>query len=585
MAEFKLGRLKFVWQGNWAAGTPYVKDDVVKYGARMYVCVTGHSSNANAGQGFYTDNALNRWEMMVDGANFRGAWSATTPYNVNDIITYGGIVYLCNTNHVSHSTLLESDQSKWTVHTKGFDWKGVYAHPATYKVNDLVRWGSGVYSCIVAHSTITAVLDDSKFALFVSGLEFEENWSSATTYQAGDVSKYGGNVYIANRTTVGDNPGDAQPNDAWDLFVEGLTPKGLYNNTTVYGPNDLVHYGANLYLCTVNTTGNVPTNTSFWSLWTTAFLNRGAWVAETTYYYNDIVEYGGNLYVCTQTCPGHIPTVSSHWALFVAGITNRQSWSTSTLYYENNLVQNGGTTFICSTEHTSAIFSNDLALARWQVFAAGLQQEGAWAATTLYHIDDIVQYGSSSYICIEEHTATTFPADNTSGYWSVFSGGMRYRQTWDVGTVYLRNDVVTSGSSAYIVIVDEVTGGGAPFTGTNTAFSMIAAGAEGFLALGGGTMTGPIVLAGDGTAPLHPVTKGTFDTGIANTLTTLNTAIAAISLSEIDLRQTVSVNTTLAANKISFSMETLTISGNAVYTINNGAYHTCLNPDGFAVFS
>ena len=32
MADFKLGRLKFKWRGDWAASTGYVIDDIIKYG-------------------------------------------------------------------------------------------------------------------------------------------------------------------------------------------------------------------------------------------------------------------------------------------------------------------------------------------------------------------------------------------------------------------------------------------------------------------------------------------------------------------------------------------------------------------------
>ena len=31
MAEFKLGRIRFVWKDEWAGTTVYVKDDVVRY--------------------------------------------------------------------------------------------------------------------------------------------------------------------------------------------------------------------------------------------------------------------------------------------------------------------------------------------------------------------------------------------------------------------------------------------------------------------------------------------------------------------------------------------------------------------------
>ena len=30
MAEYKLGRIRFIWKNNWATGTTYVKDDIVR---------------------------------------------------------------------------------------------------------------------------------------------------------------------------------------------------------------------------------------------------------------------------------------------------------------------------------------------------------------------------------------------------------------------------------------------------------------------------------------------------------------------------------------------------------------------------
>ena len=44
MAEFKLGRIRFVWKGAWAASTTYYKDDIVRHGGRTYYCSVGHTS-------------------------------------------------------------------------------------------------------------------------------------------------------------------------------------------------------------------------------------------------------------------------------------------------------------------------------------------------------------------------------------------------------------------------------------------------------------------------------------------------------------------------------------------------------------
>ena len=31
MAEFKLGRIRFIWKGDWITATTYYKDDIVRY--------------------------------------------------------------------------------------------------------------------------------------------------------------------------------------------------------------------------------------------------------------------------------------------------------------------------------------------------------------------------------------------------------------------------------------------------------------------------------------------------------------------------------------------------------------------------
>ena len=39
MAEFKLGRIRFVWKNTWVTTTQYFQDDVVAYGGKIYICV------------------------------------------------------------------------------------------------------------------------------------------------------------------------------------------------------------------------------------------------------------------------------------------------------------------------------------------------------------------------------------------------------------------------------------------------------------------------------------------------------------------------------------------------------------------
>jgi hypothetical protein len=57
MAEFKLGRIKFVYQGTRAASVQYVIDDLVA-----------------------------KWNLMADGTKWRNAWATTTYYNLGDVV-------------------------------------------------------------------------------------------------------------------------------------------------------------------------------------------------------------------------------------------------------------------------------------------------------------------------------------------------------------------------------------------------------------------------------------------------------------------------------------------------------------------
>ena len=76
MAEFKLGRIKFVWKGAWTNGTTYYVDDVIRHGGKTFICVAGHTAAGN----FYTDlnNVPTKWNQFTDGQDWKGDWTQTT---------------------------------------------------------------------------------------------------------------------------------------------------------------------------------------------------------------------------------------------------------------------------------------------------------------------------------------------------------------------------------------------------------------------------------------------------------------------------------------------------------------------------
>jgi len=147
MAEFKLGRIKFVYQGSWTTSRAYVVDDVVSVGGKAYICVISHTSSSL----FATDLAggvgVTKWNIVSDGLQWKGDWIATTYYQLGDLVKYGGIVYTCITAHTSATYTsptflgLENDQSKWTAFATSFNWQGPWAASTRYKVLDIVSYG------------------------------------------------------------------------------------------------------------------------------------------------------------------------------------------------------------------------------------------------------------------------------------------------------------------------------------------------------------------------------------------------------------------------------------------------------------
>ena len=228
MADFRLGRLKFKWRGEWSASTAYVIDDIVKYGANSYVCVVNHTSAA-AETSFYSSD-LSNWELHTEGLRHRGDWQGGDDGLGNSINTW-------------------------------------------YAVNDIVKYGNSQYRCIVAH-TSSATIDFTKWSAYAEGLKFEDTWSASEYYEAGDVVTFGGYSYVSLRNNT-----NIQPNTdgtAWDVISTGYLSQGEYVYGTVYVPGNVVKYGGNTYSCKVTTNDdslNVGTITGDGSTVTITFQN------------------------------------------------------------------------------------------------------------------------------------------------------------------------------------------------------------------------------------------------------------------------------------------------------------------------
>jgi len=399
MAEFKLGRIRFVWKNNWSSGTTYYQDDVIAYGGKIYICVIGHTADVD----FFNDLDINppKWNLMSDGFQWKGSWQTGTAYIYNDIVEYGGRLYICNTVHTSASDSsdgLEVDQAKWTIFAEGLDWKGDWTTDTRYIVNDFVKYGGQTFVCITPHTSASTVAD---------GLEADSSY--------------------------------------WQLFNAGTEYKSTWTESTRYKVNDVVRYGAVLWICT---TGHTSTNifandVANWEQYVGGFQFEAEWDPYATYQPGDVVRYGGNQFIAKTNHTEKNPSVElNDWDLFLEGINYKGIWADDSAnqdYRVGDVVTHGAYTYICIADNNNQEPPNTT---YWQQLTAGLQWRGEWLDDQQYYLGDIVRYSNNTYVCILGHwsegddfsTIQTQPGgggnensrpdlDVTGTYWNVISSG------------------------------------------------------------------------------------------------------------------------------------------------------------------
>ncbi len=402
MAEFKLGRIRFIWKDNWTASTAYLKDDVIRYGGRTYVCVTGHTSTSN----FYDD--VSNWNNFSDGTQWKADWSQSTFYKVNDIVRYGGIIYICRTGHTAQATL-EADQSKWDQFATSIDWKDNWVAGTVYKANDLVKYGGNIYICNTGHTAAATnalglEADILKWDLFSEGQDWKTNWAINTRYKINDIVKYGGTLYLCNtgHTSNATAANGLEADQAkWDYFNKGIEYLGEWVNSYRYKVNDVVMYGATLWICTTHHTsvatnpdsqlGTLQADITKWDKFVPGLEFENTWQGDERYQPGDFVTYGGNQYVANVNVYGEVPASSSKWDLVTSGFNLRGDWgadSTNQEYRIGDVVRLGGYTYVATANSTGQRPPNTT---YWGRLNQGIEWKDTWTTATLYDAGDAVR--------------------------------------------------------------------------------------------------------------------------------------------------------------------------------------------------
>lgn len=232
------------------------------------------------------------------GLEWKGPWSNSTAYAVDDAVSFAGTSYVCIQAHTNQSppngTYWQVLASKGDAGPDAIIWRGPWSNATTYAVNDAVSLGGSSYICKQAHTNQTPPNATYWDLLAVRGdtgpagdIRWRGAWNGATSYLVDDAVERNGSAYVA----IADNTNSAPPSVNWDL----LAAKGATGNTGLQG-ND----------------GDQGDQGPPGLVW------RGAWNSGTSYAVSDAVSLNGNSYYCKQAHSNQSPPNATYWDLLAA---------------------------------------------------------------------------------------------------------------------------------------------------------------------------------------------------------------------------------------------------------------------------
>jgi hypothetical protein len=450
MADFRLDRIKFRWVGVWNGNpeTTYIKDDVVVFEGKTYVCLIGHIPT-----GFFYDDlrpivpsyetSLPKWELMFDGQVWKGDWSLNTPYVEGNIVKYKGYVYRCieaHTSPINPNLGIQADILKWEVLAKGSNWVNQWEVNTYYDLGDVVTYNGYTYICNIRHrSASTASIgletDQSKWTLVNTSQSWQGDWTTSTRYRYADIVRYGGNMYqciVGHTSAATEELGLEDDNVNWSVYLSGIEYKQDWASEVRYKINDIVKYGPTLWRCVGDHTSDTlfTDNNVDWEVWLPGLTYDRGWNINTNYKKGDIVLYGGYAWTALTNNVGSVPSANNllqdtgNWELLKQGYLHRGEWSSTTQYYPGDVVRARGYLYIALVDVTLD-HPNDSA--DWQLLVPGANWKAEWDEFSEYFLGDIVTYASTAYSCVQHHDGDTPNSrpdlDTVNDYWIVLIQG------------------------------------------------------------------------------------------------------------------------------------------------------------------
>jgi len=330
-----------------------------------------------------------------------------------------------------------------------FNWRGAWAPSTAYVIDDIISFKGNTYVCVVNHTSAAS----------------ETLWAST-------------DLDIAT--------------PRWQLHVPGVRIMGAWTPNTFYAKNDLVSYGANQYLCTVNHTA-AGSETNFysndlnkWSLYVASTRYLGFWATNTWYKINDIVKYGNTLYLTTTPHTSSGSTIDeTKFSIFLESIEFENTWrgfvaagpggnppaQAAVEYQKGDIVTFGGYVYIATRinlDKQPNLYPDD-----WELVTTGFDVKGDYDPTVIYVPGAVVQFGGNTYVKVVSGPAGSSPNNTTD--WKLVTRGLAWKENWSSSSTYQINDVVKQGSGSYVSLIANNTNNN-PSTDDGTKWQSLAQG-------------------------------------------------------------------------------------------------------------
>jgi len=464
MAEFKLARLRFTWNGTWAPSTVYNRDAIVQYNGKTYVCLVPNTSSS----AFTTDlNApIPLWSLLIDGKSWQGAWTANgTYYTVGAIVTFGGAVYICTTSNTSSSSFA-SDQTNWTLYVQNDKWEGAWAANTQYGIGDIVNFDGIVYRCIVDHTSLSRLdANPSYWSIYDNGVMYRGNFTANTQYNLNDIVKLNAELFICSTAHLSSG---AFVTAYWTLWMPGEDWQGTWSSSTIYQIGDIVSYGGYDYVSlTANNSANNPVTSVGvnWNTIATGYSFQQEWSASTNYKIGAVVTRHGQVFDATADTINQDPTGGlAVAATYVSGSGNTINVTGVYLIQivpgmtatgpgfasGQTVISNVGTAYAAAITLSgppdstpSSISFIGINQGFWKLVTPGVQWRGFWAQGINFVPGDLTVWQNATYRCILAHTSIPGlrpDLDNNNTYWVVYLYHARHNAGQTTGDLTINNN-------------------------------------------------------------------------------------------------------------------------------------------------